>query len=176
MMGQCRAEWTIWTLGSRVGIPGTVHGRRAVDSCVRPPHRAAGSSGDLPLRRSRHCEELAYLDRRVRRVVVRVAVEQLVDVFYRLALQDGVSTDVTTGLAGDRWQLGCLAEWAAWVYQGGAGLLHPRHPLPHGFLRLAWAAGHLLAGARRGLVQHQELLAHRRHLLIHTSGAPISAT
>src|SRR5262249_40627372 len=93
------------------------------------------------------------------------------------ALQDRVSADVTAGLAGDRWHLSCLAEWAAGVRQSGTGLLHPRHPQPHGFLGLVRAAGrHLLGGARRGLVQHQELLAHRRHLLTHTSGAPTLAT
>src|SRR5215470_10397734 len=107
-----------------------------------------------------------------------VTVEQLLDVFHGLALEDGVSADVTAGPAGDRWHLDCLTEWATGVHQGGTGLLHPRHPQPHGFLGLVWAAGrrHLLAGARRGLVQHQELLAHRRRLLKHISGAPTSAT
>jgi len=65
------------------------HGTNAV--CLRPLRAAMLASAPTT---SRHREELTHFDGRIRRVEMRVAVEQLADLLQRLALQNRVPADL----------------------------------------------------------------------------------
>src|SRR5262245_52580844 len=113
--------------------------------CARELALACASRGQ-----PRHIEEFVHFDRGAGMLLVRMILQELVDLAGRIRLQDREAGDLRL-LPAD------VGERSAELDEGVARLARPRQPgICAGLLLLSGPAGHLVTGRRRGEIEDQE--------------------